>query len=942
LFAAESDSGLQLAMEYSTDLFEAATVDRMLAHFRTFLEGIVADPDRRISTLPLLSDAERRGLLGPAIAPARSRPRPSACLHRRFEAQAARTPEAIALTCGDQHLSYHALDARAGRLARSLRALGVGPDVLVGLCAERSAELVVGLLAILKAGGAYLPLDPVHPPERLGFQLTDSGAAVLLIQPHLAEHLPPHAARVVELEPIDGPEPPTDGPLPDGGTTPEHLAYVIYTSGSTGTPKGVPVTHANVARLFTATQPWFHFDAADVWTLFHSFAFDFSVWEIWGALLHGGRLVVVPYLVSRSPEQFHQLLRAERVTVLNQTPSAFRQLIRADESAGGADLALRWVIFGGEALELQSLRPWFERHGDTAPRLVNMYGITETTVHVTYRPIARGDLESGSGASPIGRAIPDLRLYVLDRHLEPVPPGMVGEAFVGGAGVARGYLGRSGLTAERFVPDPFSGRPGARLYRSGDLVRLRRDGELEYIGRSDRQVKIRGFRIELGEIEAALARQPVLREAVVVARPDPRGDTRLVAYLVPRRAGAPAAVELHRRLKGSLPDYMVPAVFVTLDSLPLTANGKVDLEALPAPDWDRVADGGAGFVAPRGPIEEALAEIWAELLGSHRFGAHDNFFERGGHSLMAIELLARIRQTLEAEVPLKDFLDEPSLAHLARLIERSLADGTASQAPPLLPVSRDGPLPASFAQQRLWFLHQIDPGQASYNMPIAIRLQGQLDVPALQRAIAAVVGRHEVLRTTLVADGGLPRQVIAESLEVPLPVEDLTGHDPETRQAHALDHIRAEAARPFDLARGPLLRAGLLRMGEQEHIAIVVLHHVIADGWSFGVLIREVSALYQAFHAGEEPALPAPAIQYADYAAWQRDWLQGEVLQAQLDYWTKQLAGVPPLDLPTDRPRPPVPSQRGGERTVILPRSLLEAVRGLGRQEGATLYMTLL
>ncbi|MDR3635926.1 MAG: amino acid adenylation domain-containing protein [Isosphaeraceae bacterium] len=921
---------------------------------------------------------------------------PPRCLHRVFEEQAARAPDAIALTCEDERLTYRDLNARANRVAYRLRALGVGPESLVGLCAERSVGMVVGLLAILKAGGAYLPLDPVYPPDRLGFQFADSRARVLLVQRAGIDRFPAGDAHVIDLDEADDPTVLGDAENLDAGAVPQNLAYVIYTSGSTGTPKGVPVTHANVARLCTATQHWFHFDATDVWTLFHSFAFDFSVWEIWGALLYGGRLVVVPYWVSRAPEAFHELLRAERVTVLNQTPSAFRQLVRADEAVsrgqtfsgsrasgagdsaaqtqhttpppnppfvrggeiitppltkegpGGVEppraldkLPLRWVIFGGEALELQALRPWFERHGDESPRLVNMYGITETTVHVTYRPIVQGDLETFAGSSPIGRAIPDLRLHVLDPHMQPVPPGVVGEMYVGGEGVARGYLGRPALTAERFVPDPFSGQPGGRLYRSGDLARYRRDGELEYLGRADRQVKVRGFRIELGEIEAALARQPELREAVVVARPDPRGDTQLTAYIVPRVAPVPNAAELRQRLKAVLPDYMVPAAFVALDVLPLTANGKLDLAALPAPQAGQGAESAAEYVAPRTATERAIAAAWSELLGVARVGAFDDFFVLGGHSLLAAQAVYRLRDALGAEFPLRALFEASTVAALAERIDAGGPDERTTEAP-IVPAPRDGDLPLSFSQQALWFLDRLTPGQPTFNVPAAVRIQGPLDAPALERSFHEIVHRHEALRTTFPAVDGRPLQAIAPELAPRLTPLDLSALPLDEREAETRRLAAEEARTPFDLAHGPLVRARLLRLGEGEHVLLLTLHHIVTDGWSMGVAARELAALYESDTNGTPSPLTDPPIQFADYAAWQRQWLDGKVLEDRLAYWSRQLDGLTPLDLPTDRPRPAVRSARGDIRFFTLPAELAADLRTLGRREGATLFMTLL
>jgi amino acid adenylation domain-containing protein len=663
---AYGEPALLLDLEYAPERFDADVVERMLGHLRTLLEGMLDHAAGVVGDLPTLTADERRQVLvernaAPATFPVRE------TLAELFAAQAARTPGAVAVTCDGASLTYEELNRRAERLARRLRAVGVGPEILVGLCAGRSLDLVVGIVGILKAGGAYLPLDPDYPAERLAFMLEDSRAPVLVAQAHLAGKLATSGARIVTFDGLGAPdEAGADAAPPPSSAGPDNLAYVIYTSGSTGRPKGVMVSQANVVRLFRATEGWFGFGAGDVWTLFHSAAFDFSVWELWGALLYGGRLVVVPHAVSRDPASFRALLARERVTVLNQTPSAFRQLIAADATAAN-DLALRLVIFGGEALELQALRPWFARHGDRAPQLVNMYGITETTVHVTYRPLTARDPDEAPG-SVIGRAIPDLCLYILDGRCEPVPIGVPGELYVGGAGVARGYLNRPELTAERFIPDPFAAVPGARLYKTGDLARRLPDGDIEYLGRLDHQVKIRGFRIELGEIEAALARHPGVREAVVLAREDAPGDRRLVAYLVPEAGGKVAVAALRDAIRARLPEHMIPASFVLLAALPLTDNGKIDRKALPAPATER---GAATFSAPRTALERDIAHIWAELLRVEQVGLGDNFFELGGHSLLIVRLQGRLRERLGREVAVTDLFRHSTVGALAAFLDRA-------------------------------------------------------------------------------------------------------------------------------------------------------------------------------------------------------------------------------------------------------------------------------
>jgi amino acid adenylation domain-containing protein len=1274
------------------------------------------------------------------------------CLHEMFEEQVARTPEAVAVTCEGTEVSYRELDARANTVAGVLQDLGVGPEVLVGICVERSVELVVGLLGILKAGGAYVPIDPTYPAERLTYMLEDSGVPVLLVQERLRERLPRLSAHIVCLDAVAARR---TAPARRSGARPENLAYVIYTSGSTGRPKGTLVTRRNMARLFFSTEPWFGFGPEDVWTLFHSCAFDFSVWELWGALAYGGRLVVVPYEVSRSPRDFRALLARERVTVLNQTPAAFRQLLRADEEAGAelGPLCLRRVIFGGEALDLPGLAPWFARHGDRTPTLVNMYGITETTVHVTYRPLSTADLAATRG-SAIGLPIPDLAVHLLDpESLLPQPVGVPGEMFVGGAGLARGYLGRPELTAERFRPDPFSAEPGARLYRSGDLGRLLPSGELEYLGRVDHQVKLRGFRIEPGEIEAALRQHPAVGDAVVVARQDSPGDVRLVAYvtrrpdhlpdaavqeervrhwesiyettygqtaakgnppldlagwissytglpiaepemrewvartverilaLQPRRVleigcgtglllsrvaphcaeywatdvsahaldharrqlpalqgpppvllqrpaddftgleserfdlvilnsvvqyfpgieyllrvlagaaarlspgghlfvgdvrslpllevfhlavelelaepdlptaelaervrlrtareeelvvdpalfaalparlprltgaavhlkrgrhrnemsqfrydvvlavddggglsapglwldwageeltvpllrqglaqsgekalgvrgvpnrrlaretraaallraggqatvaelrravaeaadgavdpddfwelgaelgreveitysgagddgrfdavfrlpgGAPAAAgeaghegrptapvlpwaayandplqaeigaelarELRHRLAETLPDYMVPSAFVLLRALPLTANGKIDRRALPPPPRDR-SRAGADYLAPRTPAEVVLARIWAEVLGVELVGVRDNFMELGGHSLLAAQVMSQVREACGVELPFRHLLATPTLADLAVEVERRALSGEGAAAPAIGAVAAAEPPPLSFPQERYWSWRHLDRRTVSHNSLLAYRITGVLDPTLLRASLQAIVDRHEILRTTYAEQDGHPVQVIHPALQVRLPLVDLEGlaAERQERVVRQVGHLQDRL--PIDLEREPVFRLFLFRCSREEHVLLLVVHHIAFDGWSSAVFVRELGALYEARGAGRPAALPALPIQYKDYAWWQRRHLAGE-LERQLAYWKEQLRGVGPSpELPADRPRPTAQSFRAASERLQLPAELARELRAFSVREDVTLYVTLL
>ncbi|MEF2117519.1 pyoverdine non-ribosomal peptide synthetase PvdD [Pseudomonas aeruginosa] len=914
--------------DYATDLFDASTVERLAGHWRNLLRGIVANPRQRLGELPLLDAPERRQTLS-EWNPAQRECAVQGTLQQRFEEQARQRPQAVALILDEQRLSYGELNARANRLAHCLIARGVGADVPVGLALERSLDMLVGLLAILKAGGAYLPLDPAAPEERLAHILDDSGVRLLLTQGHLLERLPRQAG--VEVLAIDGLV--LDGyaesdPLPT--LSADNLAYVIYTSGSTGKPKGTLLTHRNALRLFSATEAWFGFDERDVWTLFHSYAFDFSVWEIFGALLYGGRLVIVPQWVSRSPEDFYRLLCREGVTVLNQTPSAFKQLMAVACSADMATQqpALRYVIFGGEALDLQSLRPWFQRFGDRQPQLVNMYGITETTVHVTYRPVSEADLEGGL-VSPIGGTIPDLSWYILDRDLNPVPRGAVGELYIGRAGLARGYLRRPGLSATRFVPNPFPGGAGERLYRTGDLARFQADGNIEYIGRIDHQVKVRGFRIELGEIEAALAGLAGVRDAVVLAH-DGVGGTQLVGYVVADSAEDAERLResLRESLKRHLPDYMVPAHLMLLERMPLTVNGKLDRQALPQPDASLSQQ---AYRAPGSELEQRIAAIWAEILGVERVGLDDNFFELGGHSLLATRVISRVRQEQQLDASLKALFERPVLEAFAQGLERT------TDAVSTIPLAdRQQPLALSFAQERQWFLWQLEPESAAYHIPSALRLRGRLDVDALQRSFDSLVARHETLRTRFRLEGGRSYQQVQPAVSVSIEREQFG-------EEGLIERIQAIVVQPFDLEREPLLRVNLLQLAEDDHVLVLVQHHIVSDGWSMQVMVEELVQLYAAYSRGLDVVLPALPIQYADYALWQRSWMEAGEKERQLAYWTGLLGGEQPvLELPFDRPRPARQSHRGAQLGFELPRELVEAVRALAQREGASSFMLLL
>ncbi len=920
LSMAESPRGLECACEYRTDLFEAETVDRLLRHLGTVLEAAAARPEARVSTLSLLSEAERRQVLVEWNATARDFPS-EACAHHLFEARAARTPEAVAVRFEGQALTYARLEARANQLAHHLRSLGVRPDVPVALCVERSLETVVGILGILKAGGAWVPLDASYPVERLTYMLRDCAAPVLVTTEAIADTLPSGGEQLVLLDadaPLLAAQPDT---APEARVFAESLAYIIYTSGSTGRPKGTLLQHRGLCNTALAVAREHGFHPGSRVLQYASFGFDASVAEILGALLAGATLVLAPKERLLPGEPLRALAREESISAVTLTPSVLAQVAPEDLPA------LETLVSAGEALTSEVVARWGGR-----VRLLNAYGPTEVTVCATLsEPLRPGEPVS------IGRPWANLQVYVVDAALQPVPVGVPGELCVGGVGLARGYLGQPDLSAERFVPNPFSVTPGARLYRTGDRVRWRADGTLEYLGRLDSQVKLRGFRIEPGEVESALARLPAVREAVAVVREDAPGDKRLVAYVVAGEGDTLDAASLRQDLKQRLPEHLVPAVIAVLPALPLTPNGKVDRKALPAPEGALAARAGE-YVAPRTAVEEQLAAMWAELLHVERVGRHDDFFELGGHSLLATQVISRLRATFGVEVPLRILFDAPTVSALAAHVDgaaRSLA------LPPLRPVPRTGPLPLSFAQQRLWFLDRLQPGGATYNVPTVLRVEGRLDVGALKGAFTELVRRHESLRTRFPDEGGVPVQVIAPPGPFHLTVTDLRAR--EDREAESRRLAREEASRPFDLARGPLLRVTLLRLAEERHLLLLTLHHIICDGWSSGVLVRELEALYLGFVAGSPAPLPELPLQYADYCVWQREWLRDEALESQLTYWKGHLAGAPhALELPTDFPRPPVPSSRGASFEFQLPPELSRDLQALCRAEGVTLFMALL
>ncbi|MGD0207573.1 MAG: amino acid adenylation domain-containing protein [Verrucomicrobiota bacterium] len=949
----ETTGSLSASIRFNTDLFDAATIARMAGHFQALLESVIRDPAAAIGDLEILTGAERQQLLVGFNDTQTDYPKDK-CLHQLFEEQVQRTPDRVAVVFEGRQLRDHAsmrgavltyaqLNTRANQLAHHLQTLGVGPEVPVAICLEHCPEMVVGVLGILKAGGAYLPLDPAYPKERLAFLLQDAHAPVVLTRKHWLESLPDYGGRVVCLDSGWEAIARESEKNPVSGATARSLAYVMYTSGSTGQPKGVMCEHGGLVNYLCWVSEGPLGDPGLSMPLTTNLTFDMCLKQLFPPLLRGGEVWILPEEVLAEPAKLLSALATRTTVGLNCVPSLWTAILHAIQSgqATPPGEGLAYLFFGGEPLSKELIvRSW-----SALPHLQiwNIYGPTEATANASAARIIPGNEVT------IGRPIANTQIYILNSLLHPVPIGVPGELYIGGAGVARGYLNRP-ETAEKFIPDPFSAVPGARMYKTGDLARYRPDGNIEFLGRADHQVKIRGFRIELAEIEAVLGQHPAVREAVVLAQETAAKDLsaslgtekRLVAYVVAEREPLPTTTDLRHFLKEKLPEYMVPAVFVLLEALPLMPNGKVDRRALPSPDRSR-PELDKAFVAPRTPTEELLAEIWAQLLDLERVGIHDNFFDLGGHSLLATQVVSRIRETFQVEIPLRRLFEVPTVAGLAESIEAARLAGPNLLALPILPVPRNGDPALSFAQQRLWFFDQLEPGLPAYNIPAAVRLKGPLNLAALEQSLNEIVKRHESLRTTFGKVEGRPTQVIAPALTIKLPVVDLRKLPASERETEVRRWVTAEAQRPFDLSQGPLIRGTVLRLGDEEHVGLLTMHHIVSDGWSTGILVRELATLYVAFCAGGSSPLPALPIQYADFAHWQRQWLQGEVLETQIAHWKKQLAGAPAqIDLPTDHPRPAVQTFRGAHQSLVLPKHLQEGFKALSRQEGVTQFMTLL
>lgn len=931
---------LLLTIAYNEgERFAAATIERMLGHLATLLNTMVANPQQRLKELSLLTAAEKQQLLVEWNSTKSHYPQ-DLCIHQLFEAQVERTPDAVAVVFADQQLTYRELNCRANQLAHELQKLGVGPEVLVGVCVERSLETVIAILAILKAGGAYIPLDPSYPPQRLALMLEDAKPLVLLTQARLVAELPPHTAKVILID-NNFSNIPVTLHNPISGAKPENLAYVIYTSGSTGRAKGVAIQHSSLVNAYFAWEETYHLHTDVTCHLqMASFSFDVFSGDLVRAVCSGGKLVLCPRDLLLSPQDLYNLMVKEKVDCAEFVPAVLRNLMQyLEESQQQLDF-MRLLICGSDVWytkEYQKFRNFCGSH----TRLINSFGLTEATIDSSWFETTTQELVNDQ-LVPIGRPLANTELYIFDSNLQPVPIGVPGELYIGGYSLARGYLHRPDLTCEKFIPHPHSNEPGVRLYKTGDLARYLPSGDIDYIGRIDHQVKLRGFRIELGEIEAVISQHPAISASVVIVREDDTANKTLVAYITLHPDQTLTIPELRRFLEAKLPNYMLPTAFVILEALPLTPNGKIDRRSLPAPDPTQLISE-SNLVAPSTPVEEMLAGIWAEVLGIQKVGIHDNFFELGGHSLLATRVISQLRQVFKVELPLRSLFNQPTVAGLAKEIEKATKADLGLEIPPIQRISRTADLPLSFAQQRLWFLAQLEPDSPFYNIIDTVHLQGQLNLAALEQSFNEILRRHEALRTNFKTVEGQPVAFISSVTSQLLTVIDLAELPAAQRETKVKELALAEAQQPFNLETDTLLRVKLLSLSEQEYVILLTMHHIVSDGWSTSVLVHELATLYEAFCHGQPSPLPELPIQYIDFAAWQKQWLTGEVLESQLAYWRQQLHGAPAvLELPTDHPRPAVQSFRGATHSFRLSPEQTVALKTLSQQAGSTLFMTLL
>ena len=934
----ESRQGLSGWIKYNSDLFEPSTIQRLVGHWLTLLQSIVEHPDWSIWEQPLLPSDERKQILQSWNTTHIDYPH-DLCLHEVFEQQVEQTPEAIAIVFEKQHLSYQQLNRQANQLAHHLRSLGVGPEIRVGIFLERSSEMVTCLLAILKAGGVCVPLDPTYPTSRLTFMHTDSQFPCYLpiqasTRRFLRNRAQPFTWTATGISSQETPQ------IIPAAACSQKSSLCNLSSGSTGSAKGAGLPHRAVVNRLLWGQQTMPLTSQDRVLHEASFSFDFAIWELYGSWLAGAQLVLTAPEIHRDPTELLHLIEQHSITVAHLIPSLLRVFLQQSDLA--ACKHLRHVFCGAEALPFDVQESFAAR---LPAQLHNVYGPTEATIDTTWWTCQPTNTYNERHIVPIGRPIANAQVYLLDRSMQMVPVGVPGEIYVGGMGLARGYITHPELTAERFLPHPFAHQAGERLYKTGDLARYLPDGNLEYLGRADTQVKVRGFRIEPGEVEHVIMGHAAMSECVVLAREDVMEGGCLVAYVVSKTEKEPPSThDLRHYIQEKLPEYMVPAFIISMKSLPLTASGKVDRRSLPVPDWKTNEhlreDKGKKLLSP---VEELVQQSWKQVLQQEQPEVQENFFEIGGHSLLATQVISRLRTALGVNLTVRMLFEAPTISQLAQRVEQELRGGTGLQAPPLLPVERSKkPLPLSFAQQRLWFLDRLEPGSTAYLIPSAYRLQGQLNPAALEQSLRELVRRHESLRTIFAMQADQPVQVIQPANRSILRIIELSPLTKTEREQQALELMIQERDLPFDLQRGPLWRIRLLHLQEQEYILLITMHHIISDAWSNEIFYRELTTLYQAF-SEKQPAQLAPLpIQYADFACWQRQWLQGPVLEQQLAYWRNQLTDVPPLELPADHPRPAIKTYHGAIQTLQLPTKLQEELLALSQREQVTLFMLLL
>lgn len=933
LTCTQDDNSLIADFYYDINYFSQDTIERLAGQFQTLLTSVTTNPAQKISQLEILSQSDRQQLLDfnhTQIDYPTDR-----CIHQLFAEQVEKTPDQIAVVFEDQQLTYAQLNHKANQLAHYLQKLGVKPEVVVGLCLERSLEMIVGLLGIIKAGGAYLPLDPSLPTSGIAWRSQDAQVPILLTQQQLVERFSECTAKIISLDSdweLINQEPSENL---KSQVRPDNSVYVIYTSGSTGVPKGVVVEHQQLLNYLYNIQEILNLPVDASFATVSTLAADLGNTVIFPSLCRGGCLHLISRDRASDPQALADYFYHHPIDCLKIVPSHLKALLTSQPNK--AILPRQRLVLGGEATSWNLI----EQIRQLAPecQIINHYGPTETTVGVTTFTVNQEATSQEYQTVPIGRPLANIQIYLLDSLGQLVPMGVPGELHIGGAALARGYLNQPDLTAEKFINHPFI--PGKKLYKTGDLVRYLSDGNIEFLGRVDHQVKIHGFRIELGEIAASLMKHSAVSESVVIAWEDELGNKRLVAYVVPKSQLNPTTQELRGFLLELLPEYMVPSIFMQLKVLPLTPNGKINYQMLPPPELTR-PHAEKTFGIPRTQIEEVLVGIWAEVLQIEQVNIDENLFDLGGNSLLAIQLLSRLRTTLNVELPLRCLFEFPTVEKLAKCIEAAMKFGASGlEALPIKRVSRDENLPLSFAQQRLWFLYQLDPDNPAYNVPAAVRLRGELQLTALEQSLHEIGQRHEVLRTTFTIAAGQPIQVIAPVSKLTLTKIDLRSLPEHERQTEARRLANAAAQKPFNLEQGPLLRVQLMHLDTDDYLMVFVMHHIVSDGWSKDIMVQELAMLYDAFSTGKPSPLTDLDIQYADFAIWQQQWLQGEVWEAQLAYWQQQLANIPVLKLPTERSRPATPTHRGNKQPLQLPKTLMEKLEALSRQQGVTLFMTL-